>query len=109
MSDGRNVESLWGTAIGFKTACTYGAIGIKAMEPKGLRDYVYTKGDNVPKQPKTPKNEDEQINFNVYKIWILAMLNNDELWEKSQEMDELLNEASSDKDNSIMQLIRNSS
>ena len=101
MSDGRNAESLWGTAIGFKTACTYGAIGIKAMEPKGLRDYVYSKGDNVPKQPKTPKNEEEQINFNVYKIWIYAMLNNDELWEKSQELAELLNEASSDKDKSI--------
>lgn len=49
------------------------------------------------------------------------MLNNDELWEKSQELAELLNEASSDKDKSIstkrkiwlrqcsMQLIRNSS
>lgn len=101
MSNGRNAESLWGTAIGFKTACTYGAIGIKAMEPKGLRDYIYSKGDKVPKQPKTPKNEDEQINFNVYKIWILAMLNNAELWEKSQELAELLNEASSDKDKSI--------
>lgn len=101
MSNGRNAESLWGTAIGFKTACTYGAIGIKAMEPKGLRDYIYSKEDKVPKQPKTPKNEDEQINFNVYKIWILAMLNNDELWEKSQELAELLNEASSDKDKSI--------
>ena len=101
MSNGRNAESLWGTAIGFKTACTYGAIGIKAMEPKGLRDYVYSKGDKVPKQPKAPKNEDEQINFNVYKIWILAMLNNDELWEKSQELAKLLNEASSDKDKSI--------
>lgn len=101
MSNGRNAESLWGTAIGFKTACTYGAIGIKAMEPKGLRDYIYSKGDKEPKLPKTPKNEDEQINFNVYKIWILAMLNNDELWEKSQELAELLNEASSDKDKSI--------
>ena len=101
VSNGRNAESLWGTAIGFKTACTYGAIGIKAMEPKGLRDYVYSKGYKVPKQPKAPKNEDEQINFNVYKIWILAMLNNDELWEKSQELAELLNEASSDKDKSI--------
>ena len=38
MSNGKNAESLWGTAIGFKTACTYGAVGIKAMEPKGLRD-----------------------------------------------------------------------
>ena len=94
MSNGRNVESLWGTAIGFKTACTYGAIGIKAMEPKGLRDYVY-KG----KQPKA--HNYDNINYNVYIIWIYAMLNNDELWEKSQELAKLLNEASSDKDKSI--------
>ena len=94
MSNGKNAESLWGTAIGFKTACTYGAIGIKAMEPKGLRDYVY-KG----KQPKA--HNYDNINYNVYIIWIYAMLNNDELWEKSQELAELLNEASSDKDKSI--------
>lgn len=94
MSNGRNAESLWGTAIGFKTACTYGAIGIKAMEPKGLRDYVYNG-----KQPKA--HNYDNINYNVYIIWIYAMLNNDELWEKSQELAELLNEASSDKDKSI--------
>ena len=101
MHNSRNAEDLWGTAFGFKTACTYGGIGIKAMEPKGLRDYVYPKGNKDPKQPKAPKNENEQINFNVYKIWILAMLNNDDLWEKSQELAELLNEASCNKDKSI--------
>ena len=100
-ANGRNAESLWGTAFGFRTACTAGAIGLKAMEPKGLRDYVYPKGDKAPKQPKAPKNEEETINFNVYKIWILAMLNNEELWDKSQELAELLNEASIDKDKSI--------
>lgn len=96
MDNGRDAESLWGTEIGFKTACTSGVIGVKAMEPKGLRDYVY-KG----KMPKTPNNEENIINFNVYKIWILAMLNNDALWEKSLELAELLNEASSDEDKSI--------
>lgn len=101
MHNSRNAEDLWGTALGFKTACTYGGIGIRAMEPKGLRDYVYPKGNKDPKQPKAPKNENEQINFNVYKIWILAMLNNDDLWEKSQELAELLNEASCNKDKSI--------
>ena len=101
MHNSKNAEDLWGSAIGFKTACTYGGIGIKAMEPKGLRDYVYPKGNKDPKQPKDPKNENEQINFNVYKIWILAMLNNDDLWDKSQELAELLNEASCNKDKSI--------
>ena len=96
MKDGGNAEALWGTAMGFKTACAFGSIGIKAMEPKGLRAYI-----NSGKQPKSPKDEDEQISFNVYKIWILAMLNNDDLWEKSQKLAELINEASSDKDKSI--------
>ena len=101
IADGREAEPLWGKAFGFRTACTAGVIGIKAMEPKGLRDYVYSKGDKAPKQPKAPKNETETINFNVYKIWILAMLNNEDLWDKSQELAELLNEASTDKDKSI--------
>ena len=95
-SSSRNAEALWGTAIGFKTACTVGAIGIKAMEPKGLKDFIENK-----KKPKVPKNEEETININVYKIWILAMLNNEELWDKSQELAELLNAASIDKDKTI--------
>lgn len=95
-SNSRNAEALWGTAIGFKIACTAGAIGIKAMEPKGLKDFIENK-----KKPKVPKNEEETININVYKIWILAMLNNEELWDKSQELAELLNAASIDKDKAI--------
>ena len=95
MDDGRKAESLWGTAFGFKVACMNGAIGVKAMEPKGLREYM-EKG----KIPKAPKNEEQTISFNVYKIWILAMLNNEELWDKSQQLAELLNESSIDKDKS---------
>ena len=90
--ENRLAESLWGGAIGFKTCCAAGAIGIKAMEPKGLRDYITNK-----KKPKTPKNEEEKITINVYKIWILAMLNKDELWDKSQELAEMLETASMNK------------
>lgn len=102
--DGRRAETLWGTAVGFKAACSYGSIGIKAMEPKGLADYICVSGKKklkTPKTPKTPKNEEDTINFNVYKIWILTMLNNDELWEKSLKLAELLNEASHDKEKAI--------
>lgn len=96
ISNSRNAEALWGSAVGFKTACTAGVIGINAMEPKGLKDFIENK-----KKPKVPKNEEETININVYKIWILAMLNNEELWDKSQELAELLNAASIDKDKAI--------
>ena len=100
-TNGRDAESLWGTAFGFRTVCMAGIIGLKAMEPKGLRDYMYPKGNKAPKQLKAPKNEEETVNFNVYKIWLYAMLNNEELWVKSLKLAELLNEASTDKDKSI--------
>lgn len=92
----REAEALWGTEFGFKTVCAEGAVGIKAMEPKGLRNYMENK-----RSPKASPNDEESININVYKIWILAMLNNDELWEKSQKLAELLSAASVDKEKTI--------
>lgn len=78
--DGRRSEKLWGTAMGFARACQKGAIGLRAMEPEGLREYM-TKG----KMPKAPTSEKESISFQTYQIWLLAMLNNEELWDKSLE------------------------
>lgn len=92
----QNVDGLWGTAFGFRTACTKGVIGVEAMEPKGLRPYI-TRGT----MPKTAKNEEQTINYNVYKTWLLAMLNNDALWDKSQQLAHLLMEASTDKSKEI--------
>ncbi len=88
-------EPLWGTARGFKATCSFGSVGLRAMEPKNLIKYI--KGAS----PKPIKTEEDKITYNVYKIWILAMLNNDELWVKSQKLASLLNEASSDKEKSV--------
>lgn len=95
MDNGRTAESLWGTEYGFRASCCNGVIGIRAMEPKGLKPYI-EKG-NVPKKPK----EEQIINYNVYKIWILAMLNNESLWELSLKLAELLNVNSRDSEKSI--------
>ncbi|MCM1531197.1 MAG: hypothetical protein NC048_06765 [Bacteroides sp.] len=84
IEEGKSANALWGTAVGFAKACQYGTIGIKAMEPKGLREYFQGK------IPAKAKNEEQQISFNTYKIWIMAMLNNDELWDKSREIAEVL-------------------
>ena len=96
MDDGRKAESLWGTAIGFKTACRTGVIGLKAMEPKGLTEYMQ-KG----KLPKPEKDDEQRISYNTYKIWILSMLNNEELWQESEELANLLADASVNKDKKI--------
>lgn len=80
------VEQVFGTAIGFTRACQMGAIGVNALEPKGFRDSL-EKGV-VPKYNE--KDEVKVINFNTYQIWLLAMLNNEQLWEKAQKIAQTL-------------------
>jgi hypothetical protein len=88
------VEQLFGTAFGFTKACQMGAIGVNALEPKGFRDCL-DKGI-VPKYNNTDK--EKTINYNTYQIWLLSMLNNEQLWEKAQKIAVALNSYSmSDK------------
>lgn len=79
--EGRKAEELWGTGIGFKVCCQKGIIGIEAMRPKDLEYYMIAdKGKDI----ILPKYDEEQIiNFHTYQIWLLAMLNNQEMWDKS--------------------------
>lgn len=79
-------ELLFGTEIGFTQACQTGSIGINALEPKGFRDCL-RKG-SVPSY--SDKDENKRINFNTYQIWLLAMLNNEDLWEKTRKFAEVL-------------------
>ncbi|PKP53183.1 MAG: hypothetical protein CVT92_05565 [Bacteroidetes bacterium HGW-Bacteroidetes-1] len=89
------VEQLFGTAIGFTKACQMGAIGVNALEPKGFRDCL----DEGSIPVYNPENEDKTIKFNTYQIWLLAMLNNEQLWEKAQDIAATLcNYSKSDRD-----------
>lgn len=81
------VEYLFGTAIGFTKACQMGAIGVNALEPKGFRDCL-DKGV-IPRY--NSDDEEKTINFNTYQIWLLAMLNNEQLWKKAQQIATILN------------------
>jgi hypothetical protein len=85
----KRIEELYGTAFGLRAACQYGSIGVKAMEPKGLKAFLPT--EKNAKKIVYKENDDEQkITFNTYLIWILAMLNNEKLWDISRETAELL-------------------
>lgn len=75
-------ESFFGTEMSFMKACEIGSIGVNAMEPKGFRD-CFRKGV-IPKYNANDK--EKSINFNTYQIWLLAMLNNEQLWEKAQDI-----------------------
>jgi hypothetical protein len=78
------IEDLFGTEYGFLKACEMGVIGLKAMEPKGVRAYIGTT-ENEAKIPKYPKNTDSQpLTFSIYITWVIAMLNNEELWNQAE-------------------------
>lgn len=85
ISSGNIAEKLWGTALGLKKSCQSGVVGIKAMEPKGFRESMESG-----KIPVYSEDEDKKMNFNVYKIWIMAMLNNQDLWDKASEFASVL-------------------
>ena len=88
IEEGGKAEHLWGTEKGFRLCCQKGVIGIEAMQPKGLRQYMTPdKGKDI----RIPKYDEKQIiNFHTYQIWLLAMLNNEELWTKSIEFAQTL-------------------
>ena len=102
-------EELFGTAFGFEAACRAGAIGISAMEPKGIRDYIFGKNEKI----KSPSAEDmETDKFHTFLIWILAMLNNEELWTKSTKFAQALRDyalsssgGKTDKSNKVKALL----
>lgn len=78
IESGKKAEKLWGTAQAFSEGCKKGVIGLQAMEPKGLKEYYEGK------MPKLSEKDEQIISFNVYQSWIMAMLNNEELWYKAQ-------------------------
>jgi len=70
------------TFFTFKNACKLGSIGLKSIEPTKLRDYMpkgsieYARGEEF-----KFTNENSYINYSLYKLWIIAMLNKTELLE----------------------------
>lgn len=86
IDEGKKADELWGTENGLRVCCQKGAIGVEAMQPKGLTPYMTADKKGEIKLPKYKEDDDKQkVNFHTYQIWLLAMLNNQELWDKSQE------------------------
>ena len=86
-SEREQAEQLFGTAFGFIKACQMGSIGINALEPKGLREFI----QNGKLPSYDGKDEQKTINFKTYQIWLLAMLNNEQLWDNAQQIAATLN------------------
>ncbi len=64
----------------FKEACKLGSLGLKSIEPKKLREFIPV-GTYQYAQGKDYMFSDEESikNYQLFKIWIIAMLNKTEL------------------------------
>lgn len=83
--DAKIIEPLYGTAFSFQRACQMGAIGVQALKPKGLEGLIPTGKDSVSLPNFSKADQEKLISFRTYQTWLLAMLNNDELWDTAGE------------------------
>jgi hypothetical protein len=58
-------------------ACEQGAIGLKALRPDKLRQYM--PGGRSSKMPNTTRSENKFTRYLIFQTWIIAMLNNEDL------------------------------
>jgi hypothetical protein len=83
ITDGQ-LEGIYATYHNFKNACKLGAIGLKAIEPGKLREYM-PKPFGLGKDYQFKDIESYQY-FQLYKTWIIAMISN------KTELDRLANQ-----------------
>lgn len=90
----QKVKPLLATEQGLVGCCRMGSIGLSALQPKGMRDLI--SGKSSPNYK--PENEQELLKFNVYQIYLLAMLNNEQMWDEAHTIaKDLFDFATSDK------------
>ena len=69
-------------------ACEQGAIGLKALRPSKLRDYM--PGSRKSKKPGTTRSENKFTRYLIFQTWIIAMLNNEDLIETTEQVAQAL-------------------
>lgn len=90
----QKVKLLLATEQGLVSCCRMGSIGLSALQPKGMSDLI--SGKSSPNYK--PENEQELLKFNVYQIYLLAMLNNEQMWDEAHTIaKDLFTFAKSDK------------
>ena len=86
LNNNESLAEIYETQFGFERACLQGSIGLRAMEPAKLREHMPSF-----RGPAKPfKNVQENHFYKIYEIWIIAMLNNEQLLQKAQDLAEAL-------------------
>lgn len=86
LKDANTIEKIFGDKNSIYRACERGAIGIRALEPKMIRDLRWQSDKKINYKPD---DEVQVVSFRTYIIWILAMLNNEQLHQLSKDIVQL--------------------
>jgi hypothetical protein len=86
LKDANTIENIFSNKNSIYRACERGAIGVRALEPQGIRDLMWKSDKKI-----NYKSDDEAqvVSFKTYIIWILAMLNNEQLHQLSKDIVQL--------------------
>lgn len=72
----KELSSIYESEYGLSTVCErFSMIGLRAFEPKDFKKYMPGSKDSQ----KFKEDEKSKINYSIYIIWVIAMLNNKEL------------------------------
>jgi len=75
----RQITEIFESHYSLSRAAQFGELGLRAITPKDLPKYL---GKDAPDQKKFEKEKSKSpYQFIIYKSWVIAMLNNDELHE----------------------------
>jgi hypothetical protein len=66
-------------AYGFRRACEMGSIGLRALEPDKLRNFMPGGKNQLPVLSSGRNPHEQEVSFAIYQTWIIAMLNNEDL------------------------------
>jgi hypothetical protein len=82
---------LYRTEDGFRAVCRQGAIGLRALRPKDLNDYI-PGGDKANWFTSESSSNLDSATYRVFLTWIIAMLNNEDLIDTTEQLAEALRE-----------------
>ena len=90
LNSASSIEGLYGSAFSFQRACQMGVIGVKALEPKGLRGLIPDSQGKTRMPKYKGASEEKIVTYNTYITWLLAMLNNEDRWKTAGEAADIL-------------------
>jgi len=87
----RQFAQLYRTEDGFKAVCRQGAIGLRALRPRDLGDYM-PGGDEADWFTSESSSNLDNATYRIFLTWIIAMLNNEDLIDTTEELAQALRE-----------------